>query len=56
MKINNYELNNTSIGILSFIQKYKTNYTVFNDTMDKNLEIHQSIRNGTYSPVITGIY
>jgi hypothetical protein len=51
MKINNYELNNTSIGILDFIQKYKTNYTVFEGEEDKNNIIYNNIRNGTYSPI-----
>jgi len=55
MKINNYELNNNAIGILEYIQSYSTNFTVFEDKVDKNKEVHDNIRKGIDSPITTGI-
>ena len=55
MKINNYELDNSAIGILKFIKEYRTNYTVIDSQPDKNYEILMNIRLGSYSPIITGL-
>jgi len=54
MKINNYDINNEAIGIFLYLNIYKRNYTVFDERENKNIRIHNDIRNRTYSPISCG--